>query len=111
AELWLQLPRADAPTAVVTGNDLMGMAFMRRVQQAGVRVPQDVSVVGFDGLPEAGLCWPGLTTVTQPASQMGSDAAIAGVKRHADPKSSASSSQQYPTQLLARESAGPASRS
>lgn len=111
ADVWLELPRAEAPTAVVTGNDLMGMAFMRRVQQAGVRIPDDVSVVGFDGLPEAGLCWPGLTTVTQPASQMGIDAAIAVLKQLSDPKSSTSTSQQYPMQLFTRESAGPAPRS
>jgi LacI family transcriptional regulator len=108
AEVWLGLPRAVAPTAVVAGNDLMGMAFMRRVQQAGVRIPDDVSVVGFDGLPEAGLCWPGLTTVTQPASQMGIDAAIAVLKQLSDPKSEQQTSQQYPMQLLTRESAGPA---
>jgi DNA-binding LacI/PurR family transcriptional regulator len=110
ADLWLELPRAEAPTAVVTGNDLMGMAFMRRVQQAGVRIPHDVSVVGFDGLPEAGLCFPGLTTVTQPASQMGIDAAIAVLTQLADSKSRTSTSQQYPMQLLTRESAGPAPR-
>lgn len=107
AEWWLGLPRSEAPTAVVTGNDLMAMAFMRRVLQADVRIPDDVSVVGFDGLPEAGLCWPGLTTATQPATQMGIDAATAVLEQLSSTKGNTHSTRQYPMQLLIRESAGP----
>ena len=108
AHRWLELPRHEAPTAVVLGNDLMGMGFMRSLLQAGLRIPDDVSVVGFDGLPEAGLCWPGLTTATQPATQMGIDAATAVLTQLDNSKADASSSRQYPMQLLIRESTGPA---
>jgi LacI family transcriptional regulator len=107
AKAWLELDADQAPTAVVTGNDLMAMAFMRTVLKAGFSIPQDVSVVGFDGLPEAGLCWPGLTTATQPATQMGIDAATTVLKEIEDPEAQATSSQLYPMQLLIRESAGP----
>lgn len=103
---WLALPREQAPTAVVTGNDLMAMGFIRVLLQAGVRIPDQVSVAGFDGLPEAGLCWPGLTTATQPATQMGIDAATAVLRQLEDREAPASSSQTYPMQLLIRESTG-----
>ena len=107
-KVWLALPRHQAPTAVVLGNDLMAMAFMRELLQAGVSIPRDVSVVGFDGLPEAGLCWPGLTTASQPAGQMGTDAAVALLSQLDDPKSSTSSTRHYPMHLVVRESTGAA---
>ncbi len=110
AAAWLQLPRSEAPTAVVTGNDLMAMAFMRSVLQAGFRIPEQVSVIGFDGLPETGLCWPGLTTAVQPATQMGIDAAAAVLEQLENADAPQSGSRQYPMQLLIRESAGPAPR-
>lgn len=108
AHIWLEYSVAERPTAVVTGNDLMAMGFMRTVLKAGVHVPNDVSVVGFDGLPEAGLCWPGLTTATQPAMQMGTDAAKSVLEQLENEAAPATSSRQYPMQLLVRESAGPA---
>ena len=45
-------------------NDSLAIEFLRVILQHGVRVPDDVSVVGFDGLPEGALYWPGLTTAT-----------------------------------------------
>lgn len=108
AERWLAVPRADAPTAVVLGNDPMALGFMRTVQQKGVSIPGDVSVVGFDGLPEAGLCWPGLTTAAQPAQQMGADAVAAVLRQLQHPSSGSASSVKYPMKLIVRESTGPA---
>jgi LacI family transcriptional regulator len=58
-------------TAVVMGNDALALGFMRVAQQRGVRVPGDLSIVGFDNVPEGALLWPGLTTVAQPMREMG----------------------------------------
>lgn len=74
AQRWLALSRAGRPTAVVCGNDALAIGFLRTVLQHGVRVPADVSVTGFDGVPEGALYWPGLTTVEQPSRDMGTSA-------------------------------------
>jgi DNA-binding LacI/PurR family transcriptional regulator len=58
-------------TTLVTAHDAMALGFMYVAQQKGVHIPGDLSVVGFDNIPEAALLWPGLTTVAQPAGRMG----------------------------------------
>jgi DNA-binding LacI/PurR family transcriptional regulator len=63
------------PTALICANDLMACGAMEYCREAGLRVPQDVSIVGFDDLPFAGLLTPGLTSVRQPAHEMGFRAA------------------------------------
>jgi LacI family transcriptional regulator len=107
AERWLSFSRKAAPSAVVLGNDAMALAFMRTVQQEGFNIPEDVSVAGFDGLPEAGLYWPGLTTMAQPTRQMGMDACelLLSQIQTTDPMETVGD--EYPMQLLARESTGP----
>src|SRR6185503_11069979 len=62
------------PTAVVFGNDALAIGFIRAAQQRGIRVPDDLSVAGFDGIPEGARSWPGLTTMAQPMCEMGRDA-------------------------------------
>ncbi len=74
AKRWLTLSESERPTAVVLGNDEMALGFMGAVQSQGIKVPDDVSVVGFDNILEGELWWPGLTTSSQPARQMGSEA-------------------------------------
>lgn len=59
------------PTAVVAANDLIAVGLMRRLRELGVRVPQDISIVGFDGCHAAGLAEPPLTTVRVAAEDMG----------------------------------------
>lgn len=70
---WLAA-RAHAPTAVVLGNDELALGFLRTVLERGIRVPEQVSVVGFDGTPLSALYWPGLTTSEQPTRAMGKSA-------------------------------------
>lgn len=53
----------DGASAVIAHNDLLAMGVMRRLGERGVRVPEDVSVVGFDNIFAADLCTPGLTTL------------------------------------------------
>jgi LacI family transcriptional regulator, galactose operon repressor len=62
------------PTAVVFGNDALAVGFIRAAHQRGIRVPDDLSVAGFDGIPEGARSWPGLTTMAQPMREMGRDA-------------------------------------
>lgn len=64
---------ADQPgvTAVFAGNDQMALGLLRAFAERGIRVPQDVSVVGFDDIPEAAYLSPPLTTVRQDFDEVG----------------------------------------
>lgn len=59
------------PDAIVCLHDLIALNVLRRCEERGWRVPQDVAVVGFDDLPQAAVCQPPLTTVHQPLLEMG----------------------------------------
>jgi LacI family transcriptional regulator len=80
---------------------------MRSVLQQGVKVPDDVSVVGFDGIPEGGRYWPGLTTVVQPAHRMGASACRALLECVQNPDLERTADVQYGVELVVRESTGP----
>lgn len=69
------LSAQDRPTGIFAASDMMAIGFMRTVHAAGVRIPRDVSVVGFDGIEFADYCEPPLTTVRQPREAMGREAA------------------------------------
>lgn len=75
AEKLLSLP--EPPTAIFASNDEMALAVMATAQSRGLVIPRDLSVVGFDDIATAGMVWPGLTTMSQPMSDMG--AAAAGI--------------------------------
>jgi LacI family transcriptional regulator len=68
----LTLP--DRPTAIFAANDLSAIGTMDVARELGLTVPDDLSVVGFDNVPESALTHPPLTTVDQPIQQMGSEA-------------------------------------
>ena len=61
-------------TAVFCGNDTMALGVIRALVERGLRVPGDVSVIGFDDVPEAGYYLPPLTTVRQDFSVLGRQA-------------------------------------
>ncbi|SEQ64103.1 LacI family DNA-binding transcriptional regulator [Microlunatus flavus] len=69
----LRLP--DPPTAVFAGSDEQALGVVDAARHAGLRVPDDLSVVGFDDLPVARWSSPPLTTVRQPLAEMGRTAA------------------------------------
>jgi len=62
---------ADPPTAVFAASDQMTLGVYEALRRRGLRVPADVSVIGFDDLPEARWASPPLTTVRQPLADMG----------------------------------------
>ena len=103
AQAFLEQKSSERPSAVVLGNDPMALGFMRTLLQHGVRVPKEVSVVGFDGTPDGEQCWPGLTTVRQPTRQMALTACQAlldSVERRPDRPTSS----EFAVELLVRES-------
>jgi DNA-binding LacI/PurR family transcriptional regulator len=67
----LRIGRAGDVTGVFVANDTMALGVLKALHECGRRVPQDVSVVGFDDVPEAAYLWPPLTTVNQPFAQLG----------------------------------------
>jgi LacI family transcriptional regulator len=62
------------PTAVFAANDVTAIQVMRVAASLGMAVPDDVSVIGFDNIPESALTEPGLTTIEQPIQDMGFEA-------------------------------------
>jgi len=71
-----QLLSRNAPfTALFAYNDSLAIGAIRAIHEAGLRVPQDISVVGFDDILSAAYCNPPLTTVRQPLEKMGEIAA------------------------------------
>ncbi|KUP94994.1 LacI family DNA-binding transcriptional regulator [Tritonibacter horizontis] len=73
AQKWLQLK--DRPTALFCASDEMAIGFMGAVQHQGIRVPEDVSLVGFDNIEVVGHLSPALTTIRQRRTQIGEQAA------------------------------------
>src|SRR5690242_13867547 len=68
---FLDLPAWKRPTAIFAGSDYMAYAAISAIEQRGLRVPDDVEVVGFDDNPSSAHMEPALTTVRQPFYEMG----------------------------------------
>ena len=66
--------RAAGVTAVITYNDLMAIGLLRRAVEAGIRVPEQLSIVGFDNSFGSDFTTPALTTVSQPLMELGARA-------------------------------------
>jgi len=80
------LELADRPTGVVCASDEMAIGFIKTVSEAGLSVPRDLSVVGFDGIPFALYYEPSLTTIVQPQATLGGRGAEALLKLIRDPR-------------------------
>jgi LacI family transcriptional regulator len=63
------------PTAIFAANDLMALAVLSVAHERGLRVPQDISIVGCDDIPSARMSWPPLTTIRLPLANMAAQAA------------------------------------
>lgn len=97
----LALP--DPPTAIVAANDLTAFGAMDAVRDAGLRIPDDVSIVGFDDIAAASSVRPRLTTVRQPLGEMGRLATEMLLARITDPDRAAERVE-LPTELVVRDS-------
>jgi DNA-binding LacI/PurR family transcriptional regulator len=99
-----RLRAGEEVTAVFTGNDQMALGLLAALHEEGLTVPGDVSVVGFDDLPEAPYFVPPLTTVRQDFAELGRRGVqlildrLAGENPHPDP---------VPPDLVVRSSTGP----
>lgn len=95
-------------SAVFAANDQMALGLLRALGESGVRVPEDISVVGFDDLPQSQWASPPLTTVRQPLSDMGAIAArtILALARGEEPGSPRR--MELSTDLVVRDSTAPA---
>ncbi len=94
-------------TALFAYNDISAIGAIRALQEEGLRVPQDVSVIGFDDIPGAAFHMPSLTTVRQPLARMGEVAAQSLLERIEGKKEFPSEIAIEP-ELVVRESTGPA---
>jgi len=103
AKRLLALPKP--PDAITCGSDWMAIGAMVAIEEAGLRVPEDIAVTGFDDIALAAELKPSLTTVRQDAVAMGTAAAEAIVQMLADP-SGTPPVVIVPTKLVVRESSG-----
>lgn len=65
------LGRTPRPTAIVSSNDVMALGVMEAARDHGLRIPDDISIIGFDDIPQAASVHPPLTTIRQPLEEMG----------------------------------------
>jgi DNA-binding LacI/PurR family transcriptional regulator len=101
------LSAPQIPTVVFCGSDLIAMGAMNALQEAGVRVPEDVSIVGIDNLPFASLTRPPLTTVNVPREEIGVKAFHA-LEKMLDLKRRKGAEYTLETELVIRQSTGQA---
>ncbi|MBO0906133.1 substrate-binding domain-containing protein [Jiella sonneratiae] len=98
--------RPDRPTAVVCFNDVVALGLHRGFLDLGLRLAEDVSLVGFDNVAEAALVLPGLTTVATRPFAVGENAARLLIRRITAPALPVERSV-VPTQFVERQSIGP----
>lgn len=100
----LRLP--GRPTAVFAGNDLQALGLYEAARELGLRIPEDLSVVGFDDLPVARWVGPPLTTVRQPLTEMAEAAAKLVLELGRAQGASAATRLELATTLVVRSSTG-----
>lgn len=93
------------PDAVFAANDLLAVGALIAARQAGVEVPRDLSIMGFDDIPIAKLTSPSLTTVAQPQKLIGSRAAELLFERLLGSEQSSGRNEELPFELIIRDSA------
>ncbi len=96
----------EIPTAIFASNDAMAMGAMDAVRNRGLRVPEDISILGFDDVPQSAMVRPALTTVRQPLEQMGRVATQMLQDILKNPEKDFDQ-MRLPTELIIRDSAQP----
>lgn len=100
-EILDQMPEV---TAIFTYNDHLAVSAYYAIQMKGLRIPDDISIVGYDNIELASLVKPALTTVEQPTYEIGKSAAELVVSRIRDSRKSAHHTVLLPTKLIVRNS-------
>jgi LacI family transcriptional regulator len=102
------LERPDRPTAIFASNDEMASAVLVVANDLGLSVPRDLSVAGFDDVPNSRTLWPALTTVSQ-SYELIAELAVAQVCHQVtdDESAAVNSIQVVPHRLVVRASTGP----
>jgi LacI family transcriptional regulator len=103
------LDRPDPPTAIFAFNDNLAIGTIQAAHARGLRVPEDLSVAGFDDSEHASLITPALTTVRQPLAEMGRTA-VNLLRRLIDGQRVETLHVELGTRLVVRDSTAPASR-
>lgn len=101
AKALLALP--SLPTAIFASNDMMAFGAMEAIRERGLRIPEDLSIIGFDDIPQAASVHPALTTVRQPLEAMGR-VATQMLFTYLDNPSHPQERSALPTQLVIRHS-------
>ncbi len=109
AEAFQTLVAAEnRPTAVLCGNDVLAAGALSRARELGLRVPDDISITGFDDIEIAQIVSPGLTTVHVPHRQMGTHAAkLLVAMRNGDYDDAPAASLELEATITCRDSLGP----
>jgi LacI family repressor for deo operon, udp, cdd, tsx, nupC, and nupG len=102
------LQRTRDFTAIFCFNDISAIGVTRAIYDAGLRVPENVSIVGFDDIISAAYQKPSLTTVRQPLREMGCAGARVLLDLIANPQKEPPAELVMQPELIVRESTGPA---
>ncbi|RMN90043.1 Ribose operon repressor [Pseudomonas coronafaciens pv. coronafaciens] len=108
-EAAVRLLTGHAPTAIFAGNDVIAIGVLRAAAERSIRVPQDLSVMGFDDIQMSRYVYPALTTVGQSIMQLGETAAEMLLCRIAAPPGAAVEKRLVKPCLVVRESTAPPS--
>ena len=98
------LAAAERPTAIMAYNDMVAVGVIRALKDAGVQVPEDCSVTGFDGIELAEYISPPLTTFAQPRYELGRNSAELLLSLIANPEQATAQSQTIQGKLVVRDS-------
>lgn len=99
------LSQSDRPTAICAGNDTIAIAVIEAAHSLNLKVPDDLSVIGFDDLPMATVIRPNLTTIRQPLRAIGERAATLLIERmRGQPAVTAASTHLLTPELIVRDS-------
>jgi LacI family transcriptional regulator len=101
------LALAERPTAIVAASDIMALAALQAIRDAGLQPGRDLAVCGFDDLEAAALAYPPLTTIRQDRTELGRLAATRAIELIEDPDASPPDTI-LPVELVVRASSAPA---
>jgi DNA-binding LacI/PurR family transcriptional regulator len=96
------------PTALFAANNFIAIGTLKALKEANLRVPEDISLVGFDDLPPALITYPFFTVVVQPAYEIGKAAAELLIARLKGQETGLFQDIVFPSEVIIRESSGAA---